>query len=79
MYALIMNSFKLLLQLQLQERGIRTFFFLENDENQDQVLIHLSLLIRMGTQGSPVNNRRPVKTRHGREKGEGEGSSLWEE
>lgn len=59
-------SFKFPLQLQLQEKEDKNFFFfLENDENQDQVLIHLSLLIRMGTQGSPVNNRRPAKGERG--------------
>lgn len=73
-------SFKFPLQLQLQEKEDKNFFFFsENDENQDQVLIHLSLLIRMGTQGSPVNNRRMAKTKHGRERREEEGISLWEE
>lgn len=40
----------------------KTLFFLENDENQDQVLIHLSFLNRVGTQRSTVNNHSPVKT-----------------
>lgn len=69
-------SFKFPLQLQLQEKEDKNFFFSENDENQDQVLIHLLLLIRMGTQRSPVNNRRLAKTKHGRERGVEEGSSL---
>lgn len=58
----------------------KNFFILEDDENQDQVLIHLSLLIRMGTQGRSANNRRPVETENSRE-GEGrvEESRLWEE
>ena len=46
-------------------------FFSQHDENQDQVLIHLSLLIRMGTQGRSVNNCRPTETKHGREGGGG--------
>lgn len=54
------------LQLQLQEKEDKNFS--ENDENQDQVLIHLSLLIRMGTWGSPFNNRRLVKTKQERER-----------